>query len=134
MTKGGDFNACATVMDGGESWAGRTGALRSSAGARRTRNDVGIISTAATPATIRSAVLQSKAETSQAASGAIVIGAMPIPADTSETARLRCVSNHPVTQAIIGAMIAAAPAPTRRPNNKLKLDEGTRPAGERKAT
>ena len=32
---------------------------------------------------------------------------MPIPADTSDTARLRCVSNQPVTVAIIGAKIAA---------------------------
>ena len=45
----------------------------------------------------------------------MVIGAMPMPADTSDTARLRCVSNQPVTQAIIGAKIAAVAAPTSRP-------------------
>src|SRR5215470_13975432 len=45
----------------------------------------------------------------------MVIGAMPMPADTSETARLRWVSNQPVTVAIIGAKIAAQDAPTRRP-------------------
>ena len=52
---------------------------------------------------------------SRAASGDIVIGAMPMPAETSETARLRLVSNQPVTQAIIGAKIAAMPQPTIRP-------------------
>ncbi len=35
-------------------------------------------------------VRQSWFETSQAASGDMVMGAMPMPADTSETARLRC--------------------------------------------
>ena len=42
------------------------------------------------------------AEMSHAAKGDMVIGAMPMPAETSDTARLRCVSNQPVTQAIIG--------------------------------
>ncbi len=46
----------------------------------------------------------------------MVIGAMPMPAETSETARLRWVSNQPVTQAIIGAKIAAAAPPTTNPN------------------
>src|SRR5206468_11059560 len=61
-------------------------------------------------------VRQSWPETSQAASGAIVIGAMPMPAETSDTARLRWVSNQPGTVAIIGAKIAAQEAPTNRPN------------------
>jgi len=60
-------------------------------------------------------VRQSCRETSQAAKGAMVIGAMPMPAETSDTARLRCVSNQPVTQAIIGAKTAAAATPTSRP-------------------
>jgi len=68
------------------------------------------------PAMISMAVRQSWTVTSQAASGAIVIGAMPMPAETSETASPRCVSNQPVTQAIIGAKTAAVAAPTRRPN------------------
>ncbi len=38
-----------------------------------------------------------------------------MPADTSDTARLRCVSNQPVTHAIIGANIAAVAPPTARP-------------------
>ena len=46
--------------------------------------------------------------------GDIVIGAMPMPAETSDTARLRWVSNQPVTQAITGAKIAAMePQPMR---------------------
>ena len=59
MTKGGDLKACAIVMDGAEFMGGRAAAPCSSAGARRTRSDVGIIRTAATAATMRSAVLQS---------------------------------------------------------------------------
>jgi hypothetical protein len=60
-------------------------------------------------------VLQSWSEMSHAANGDMVMGAIPIPADTSDTARLRCVSNQPVTQAIIGAKIAATLPPTARP-------------------
>ena len=61
-------------------------------------------------------VRQSWLETSQAASGDMISGAIPMPAETSETARLRWVSNHPVTQAIIGAKIAEIEPPTIRPN------------------
>ena len=39
-----------------------------------------------------------------------------MPAETSETARLRWVSNQPVTQAIMGAKTAAAALPTTNPN------------------
>ena len=46
----------------------------------------------------------------------MVIGAMPIPAETSDTARLRRVSNQPVTQAMSGAKIAAVAPPTSTPN------------------
>jgi hypothetical protein len=45
----------------------------------------------------------------------MVIGAIPMPADTRETARLRCVSNQPVTHAIIGTSTAAAAPPTKTP-------------------
>src|ERR1700733_6125322 len=92
---------------------GATGA--SSAGARRTRSEAGIMIAATTAARICIEVRQSWLETSQAASGAIVIGAMPMPADTSDTARLRWVSNQPVTVAIIGAKIAAVAAPPITP-------------------
>ena len=46
----------------------------------------------------------------------MIIGAIPMPAETSETARLRWVSNQPVTQAIIGAKIAAVEPPPINPN------------------
>ena len=52
---------------------------------------------------------------SQRANGEMVIGATPIPAETSETARLRLVVNHPVAVAIIGAKNALAARPTRMP-------------------
>src|SRR5689334_3178412 len=91
-------------------------AAASSAGGRRTSSDTGIISRATSAASTRSVVRQGWFDTSHAASGAIVIGAMPMPAETSDTARLRLVSNQPVTVAIIGAKIAAQEAPTKRPN------------------
>ena len=74
-------------------------------------------------ATICIDVRQSWTETSHATSGDMVSGAMPMPADTSDTARLRWVSNQPVTQAIIGAKIAAVAPPTSRPKSELKLDQ-----------
>ncbi len=61
------------------------------------------------------AVRQPYAEISQRANGEIVSGATPIPAETSETERLRWVSNHAVTAAIIGAKKALAARPTRMP-------------------
>jgi hypothetical protein len=66
-------------------------------------SDTGIITAAHTPAMISIDVRQSYREPSHAASGDMVIGAIPIPADTSDTARLRCVSNQPVTHAMSGA-------------------------------
>src|SRR5262245_56235257 len=53
---------------------------------------------------------------SHAAKGETVIGATPTPAETSETASARCVSNHPVTVAISGAKKAPAAMPTSTPN------------------
>ena len=47
--------------------------------------------------------------------GATVMGATPMPAETSETARLRWRSNQPVTVAISGAKMAPPPTPTRTP-------------------
>src|SRR6478735_558197 len=86
-----------------------------SAGGRRTNSDTGIMMTATMPATICIVVRQSWPDTSQATSGAMVIGAIPMPADTNETARLRWLSNQPVTVAIIGAKIAAIEPPTITP-------------------
>ena len=87
----------------------------SSAGARRTSSETGIMIPATTTATICIEVRQSWCRISQAASGDMVIGAIPMPAETSDTARLRWVSNQPVTVAIIGAKIAAQAAPTNSP-------------------
>ena len=58
---------------------------------------------------------------------------MPMPADTSDTARLRCVSNQPVTQAIIGAKMAAVATADQQAEDELECDERRRQAGERKA-
>ena len=103
-----DISACPASPDG-------TDAPLSRAGARRTSSETGIMIAATTSATICIEVRQSCCATSQAASGAMVIGAMPMPAETSDTARLRWVSNQPVTHAIIGAKIAAVAAPTISP-------------------
>ena len=70
---------------------------------------------ATTTARICIEVRQSWCDTSQATNGAMVIGAIPMPAETSDTARLRWVSNQPVTVAIIGAKIAAVAPPTITP-------------------
>ena len=85
------------------------------AGGRRTNKATGIIRAAAIAARIWREVLQSWLEMSRAASGDMVMGAMPMPAETRDTARLRCVSNQPVTQAIMGAKMAAAAPPTATP-------------------
>ena len=61
------------------------------------------------------ALRQSIRAISQAASGDMVIGAMPNPAETSETARLRWVSNQRVTVAIKGGRIAEIETPTSAP-------------------
>src|SRR6202020_1069255 len=113
-TNWGDRNASPTDMLDWDPLSD-TALTPKSAGALRTRSAAGIMRRAATAARISSVVRQLVVETSHAAKGAMVMGAMPIPAETSDTARLRCVSNQPVTQAIIGAKIAAALPPTRSP-------------------
>src|ERR1700679_3883447 len=87
----------------------------SSAGGRRTSSETGIMIEPTTTARICIVVRQSWLVTSQATSGDMVIGALPIPAETSDTARPRWVSNQPVTVAIIGAKIAAVAPPTITP-------------------
>src|SRR4029450_4433699 len=115
MMNCGERSACASVISGSAGTFGGADAPLSSAGARRTSNETGIMIAATTSATICIEVRQSWFETSQAASGDMVIGAMPMPAETSDTARLRWVSNQPVTVAIIGAKIAAIEPPTISP-------------------
>ncbi len=103
-----DISACTGSPDGADG-------PPASAGARRTSSETGIMIAATTSATICIEVRQSWCRINHAASGDMVIGAIPMPADTSDTARLRWVSNQPVTQAIIGAKIAAQAAPTISP-------------------
>ena len=49
------------------------------------------------------------------ANGDTVIGATPIPDDTSETASARCLSNHSVTVDISGTIRLPAAMPISRP-------------------
>ena len=87
---------------------GAAAAPCASAGGRRISNAIGTMMTATRAAMSCSEVRQSWDCTSHAASGDMVIGAMPMPADTSDTARLRRVSNQPVTQAASSAAADAA--------------------------
>src|SRR5262245_53969933 len=117
MMNCGDLIASARVMSGCGTASAGAAAPPASAGGRRTKSDTGIMMAATTTARICIVVRQSWLETSQATIGDIVIGAMPMPAETSDTARLRWVSNQPVTVAIIGAKIAAVAPPIMRPNS-----------------
>src|ERR1700742_2190677 len=116
MMNCGERSASASEIFGGASPDGNGAAGASNAGGRRTSSETGIMIAATTTAMTCIEVRQSWCETSQAASGDITTGAIPMPAETSETARLRWVSNQPVTHAIIGAKIAAAEPPTITPN------------------
>jgi hypothetical protein len=90
--------------------------------------------TAATQAMMSIEARQSCIVNSHAASGAMVIGAMPMPAETSDRARLRCVSNQPATDAIIGISTAAVAPPTTRPKRSWKaISEVARLASARLA-
>src|ERR1041385_8663382 len=111
----GDLIAWETDMPLSASPETAAAVLFSRAGGRRTSRAAGIITAATMHAMISIEVRQSWIETSHAASGDMVIGAMPMPAETSDTARLRWVSNQPVTQAIIGAKIAEMLPPMNRP-------------------
>src|SRR5260370_32655325 len=115
MMNCGERTACEIDLSDGGPASPDIAAPPASAGGRRTSNATGIMMAATTAARICIVVRQSWLETSQATSGDMVIGAIPMPADTSHTARLRWVSNQPVTQAIIGPKIAAVAAPTNRP-------------------
>src|ERR1700731_256171 len=117
MMNCGERNACASDISGGGAPSPTGAALPlASAGGRRTSSETGIMMAATTAATTSIEVRQSWCETSQAESGDMISGAIPMPAETSETARLRWVSNQPVTHAIIGAKIAEIEPPTIRPN------------------
>src|SRR5262249_3426173 len=95
-------NACAAV----HSTSGASDLLAAPAarcGAGRTRKHAGIRSTQAAIPITSIAVRQSYVVISQLADGAIVSGATPMPADTNETARLRCFSIQALATATIGA-------------------------------
>src|ERR1700722_10830792 len=112
----GERSAWARDISGGASPSAAAALPRASAGGRRTKSETGIMMEATTAAITCIEVRQSWLVTSQAASGDMIIGATPMPADTRETARLRWVSNQPVTHAIIGAKIAEIVLPTMSPN------------------
>src|ERR1700753_1180638 len=118
MMNCGGRSACASDISGSAGSPDEAAGPACSAGARRTASATGIMIAATTTAMIRIDIRQSWFETSHAANGAIVMGAMPMPADTSETARLRWVSNQPVTHAIIGAKIEEIEPPDMRPETK----------------
>src|SRR5688572_4951650 len=85
------------------------------AGGGRTKKEAGISNTQTRVAIMSCAARQSVHEMSQAANGERVSGATPTPTDTSDTARLRWRSNHPITAAIIGSKKLPAATPTSRP-------------------
>ena len=90
-------------------------------GRRGRRSAAGTSRTQARTPMAAIAVRQSWVEISQPANGVIVIGAMPIPAETRLTASARPVVNQPVTAAIIGAKKAPADRPTMRPKPSWKV-------------
>src|SRR6185312_8628781 len=116
MMNCGERSACAVDISvcGVPPSAGAADAA-ASAGGRRTNSETGIMIPPTTAERISIVVRQSWPETSQATRGDMVMGAIPMPAETSDTARLRWVSNQPVTVAIIGAKIAAVAPPTITP-------------------
>src|SRR3954454_8688955 len=89
------------VLSLGVLWPG-AGSASAETGGVRTSSAAGMSRIQAPTPTIAMAVRQSYSWSSHAAKGEMVIGATPMPAETSETARLRLVVNHPVVAAIIG--------------------------------
>src|SRR5215475_8963096 len=110
----GDRNASPAEIDGSSTPAPLPTTF-GEAGARRTKRAAGIRSDQATMPITIIAVRQSYVEISQRANGEMVIGATPIPAETSDTARERLSSNQSVAAAIMGAKNAPAARPTIRP-------------------
>lgn len=86
-----------------------------------------IMIAATTRATICIDVRQSWCETSQGgASGDMAIGAMPMPAETSDTARLRWVSNQPVTAGHHRREDRSRGGADHQPEDELKCDQRCR--------
>src|SRR5262249_48008791 len=84
-------------------------------GARRTNSAAGSNNDQARMPMRSMAVRQSWVQINSRANGEMVMGATPMPAETSETARLRFSANHAVAAAITGAKKALAARPTRMP-------------------
>src|SRR6267143_4364039 len=85
------------------------------AGGCRTNKAAGMSSAHTSRPMVSCALRQSWLASSQAASGETVIGATPMPAETSDTARLRWLVNHDVTAVIIGTTKLPADRPTITP-------------------
>jgi hypothetical protein len=115
----GERSARPTVMPGSPAaesvTAGPPVARAASMGGRRTNSAAGTSNAQARIAMQSWEVRQSYLVINQPANGEMIIGAAPMPADTSETARLRCLSNQPVTVAMVGANTAPAAPPTMMP-------------------
>src|SRR4029453_9278364 len=106
-------SASASELIGPSSTGPAAGALPAGTGGCRTHIAARVNNTHALTPITNIAVRQSYAVINQRANGEIVIGATPMPAETSDTARLRLLSNHSVAAAIIGAKKAPAARPTR---------------------
>src|SRR6185436_18162356 len=91
------------------------GAPAGAAGGWRTRNDAGTMTSAQSAAMVSCAPRQSCTVKSQLANGATIMGAMPTPADVSETASARCLSNQLLTTAMNGGKKLPAAKPTISP-------------------
>ena len=99
-------NVSASTMNGAETSASETRVGECSAaaprtaspGACRTNKAAGMSSAQTSTPMVSCALRQSWLASSQAASGEIVIGATPMPAETSDTARLRLRVSHEVTE------------------------------------
>src|SRR5260370_30867590 len=111
MMNGGDRTACEIDIPDCGPTSPDAAAPPASAGGRRTSSATGIMMEATTTARICIVVRQSWLWTSQATSGDMVIGAIPMPPDTSDTAKLPWQSNQPVTVSIIEAKLSPLPPP-----------------------
>ena len=112
-TKNGvEVSASLTRMGGP---AGASDADWATIGAGRTSSARGIKSTHAAMPMVSCALRQSLFCSSNATSGDTVIGATPMPAETSETAMLRLFGSHALTTVIIGTKKLPPERPTSTP-------------------
>ncbi len=91
------------------------GASAATAGGRRISSAAGTITITAPMAIHSMALRHPYVSIRRLANGVITIGATPPPTDTSDTARLRCLSNQPSVVEMIGAKKAPPAAPTMPP-------------------